>query len=109
MFTFSSQAQSWDAKSENAQFQIRVNNHTAYSSEIKKLAGLFTKSDFELIQNRCLTKEGVFRLDISQDKSTITVYYLDWIDNWTINWLITEASSELAHTFRFHSKTEFTF
>lgn len=109
LFTFTSQAQSWGAKSENAQFQTRINNHTAYSSEVKKVSGLFSDNDFQLIKNRCLTKEGVFKLDMSQDKSTIIVYYLDWIDQWTINWLFTEANPELDHSLRIHPKVEFTF
>lgn len=109
LFTSSSQAQSWGAKLENAQFQNRVNNHLAYTSQVKKTLGLFTKDDFELISNRCLTKEGVFKLEITQDKSTIIIYYLDWIDQWTINWLFTEANPELDHKLRIHPKVEFTF
>ena len=109
LLTFSSQAQSWGAKSENAQFQVRVNNHSAYTSIVKKTQGLFTQDDFDLINDRCLTKEGVFRLDMSQDKSTITVYYIDWIDQVTIDWLFTEASPTLAHKLRIHPKVDFTF
>lgn len=108
-FTFSSQAQSWGAKLENAQFQTRVNNHTAYSAEVKKTQGLFTDDDFDLISDRCLTKEGVFKLALSSDKSTITVFFLDWIDHWTINWLFTEGNPALDGKLRIHPKTDFTF
>jgi hypothetical protein len=109
LFTFSSQAQTWGAKIENAQFQNSVNNHLAYTSEVKKTQGIFSDDDFQLISNRCLTKEGVFKLDISQDKSTIYIYYLDWIDQWTINWLFTEANPALDHKLRIHPGVEFTF
>lgn len=109
LFTFSSQAQSWNAKLENAQYQTRVNNHSAYTREVKKTQGLFSDDEFGLISDRCLTKEGVFRLEISSDKSTITVYSLEWIDHVTINWLFTEASPELNHTLRIHPKEEFIF
>ena len=109
ILTFNSQAQSWEAKIENAQFQTRVNNHTAYSREVKKTQGVFTNDDFELISNRCLEKEGVFKLSLSSDKSTITVFFLEWIDHWTINWLFTEASPNLSNKLRIHPKTEFTF
>jgi hypothetical protein len=109
LFTFSSQAQSWGAKLENAQFQVHVNDYLAFSSEVKKTQGLFTDDDFNLISDRCLTKEGVFRLSLSADKSTITVYFLEWIDQWTINWLFTEANPALDHKLRIHQKTEFTF
>lgn len=109
LFTFNSQAQSWEAKMENAQFQTRVNNYLAYSCEVKKTQGLFTDDDFDLISNRCLSKEGIFRLVFSQDKSTITVYYLEWIDHWTINWLFSEASPDLSHKLRIHPSTEFNF
>ena len=109
LFTFSSHAQSWGAKVENAQFETRVNNRIAYSSEVKKTQGLFNDDDLQIISNRCLTKDGVFRLTLSADKSTITVYYLDWIDQWTINWLFTEANPTLAHKLRIHPKVEFNF
>lgn len=109
LFTFSSQAQTWGAKLENAQFQIRINNHSAYTSEVKKVQGLFSENDFQLISDRCLSKEGVFKIDISQDKSTLIVYYLDWIDQWTINWLFTEANPELNYKLRIHPKVVFNF
>lgn len=109
LFTFSSQAQSWAAKQENAHFQMNVNNYLAYTSEVKKTQGEFTDDDFDLILNRCLTKEGVFKLSLSEDKSTITVYYLEWIDHWTIHWLFSEANPELKTKLRIHPKVEFTF
>lgn len=109
LFTFNSQAQTWASKAENAQFQTRVNNYLAYSREVKKTQGVFTDDDFDLISNRCLTKEGIFRLEISQDKSTITVYFLEWIDLFTVNWLFTEANSALKYKLRIHPEVEFTF
>lgn len=109
LFAVSSQAQSWGAKIEDARFQTRVNNYLAYSCEVKKTQGLFTDDDFDLVSNRCLTKDGVFRLTLSQDKSTITVYFLEWIDHWTINWLFTEASPDLNYKLRIHEQTEFIF
>lgn len=109
LFTFSSQAQSWDAKIENAQYQNRVNDNFVYTSEVTKSQGLFTDDDFELIRNRCLTKDGVFKLDFSQDKSIIVVYYLDWIDDWTINWLFTEANPDLEELLEIQPKVVFTF
>lgn len=109
LFAFGSQAQTWEAKSESARFQIRVNNYSAYSREVTKTQGVFSHDDFELISNRCLKKEGVFRLDISSDKSTITVYSLEWIDHLTINYLFTEANPALNYALRIHPKIEFTF
>lgn len=102
-------AQSWESKFENAQFENRVNGHEAYTSEVKKVSGEFTKAEFNLILNRCETKEGVFKMDISDDKSTITIYYLNWIDQVTINWLFTEAVPELENTLRIHQKVSYTF
>ena len=57
LFTFGSQAQSWAAKQENAQYQNRVNNLEVYTSEVKiaQAGETFSKGDFDLIQNRCLT------------------------------------------------------
>ena len=102
-------AQSWESKYENAHFENRVNGHEAYTSIVKKIAGEFTKAEFNSIQNRCQTKEGVFRVEISDDKSTITIYYLNWIDQVTINWLFTEAVPELESSLRIHEKVVFTF
>jgi len=107
--TFNSQAQSWEAKIENAQFQVKHNNYSAYSCVVKKNQGLFSDDDFERISKRCLTKDGIFRVALSQDKSMITVFYLDWIDHWTINWLFSEASPALKNTLRIHPQTEFSF
>jgi hypothetical protein len=109
LFTFSSQAQSWSAKAENAQFEVNVNNWSAYSCEVKLTQGVFSDDDFQLVSDRCLTKEGVFRLELSGDKSTITVYFLEWIDHWTINWLFTEGNPSLENRLRIHPKTQFTF
>lgn len=109
LFTFSSQAQTWAAKLENAQFQNRVNNYTAYTCEVKKTQGLFTEAEFELVSDRCLTKDGIFKLSLSQDKATIIIYYLEWIDHWTINWLFSEASPTLVSKLRIHPQVEFTF
>lgn len=109
LFTFTSQAQSWDAKAENAQFQNRVNNYAAYTREVKKVSGLFSLDDFTLIQNRCQTKEGIFKLELSDDKSTITVYLLEWIDQWTIDWLFSEASPQLANSLRIHPEVVYNF
>jgi hypothetical protein len=108
LFSFGSQAQSWAAKAENAQFEINVNNVLAYTSEVKLTQGVFTDDEFELVSDRCLTKDGVFRMELSTDKSTITIYYLEWIDHWTINWLFTEGSPSLENRLRIHPKTEFT-
>lgn len=109
LFTFTSQAQSWDAKAENAQFQNRVNNYAAYTREVKKVSGLFSADDFTLIENRCISKEGIFKLELSDDQSTITVYFLEWIDQWTIDWLFSEANPALAHSLRIHPKVAYTF
>jgi len=78
LLSFSVDAQSWDAKLENAQFQTSVNNHLAFSSEISKNQGVFTDEDFLRVSERCLTKEGVFKLELSDDNSSIKVYFLDW-------------------------------
>ena len=104
-----SEAQSWAAKAENAQFEVNVNNWSAYSCEVKLNQGLFTDDDFQLVSDRCLTKDGIFRLDMSPDKSTITIYFLEWIDHWTINWLFSEGSTALENRLRIHPKVEFTF
>ena len=109
LFTFSSQAQSWAAKAENAQFEVNVNNWSAYSCEVKLNQGLFTDDDFQLVSDRCLTKDGILRLALSSDKSTITVYFLEWIDHWTINWLFSEGSPTLENRLRIHPKAAFTF
>ena len=109
LFSFGSQAQSWEAKMEDAQFQNRVNNYAAYTSEVKKTQGIFTDNEFNQVLDRCITKDGIFRLELSEDYSTITVYYLDWIDQWTINWLFTEASPTLDPKLRIHQKVEFEF
>ena len=102
-------AQSWDAKYESAHFENRVNGHDAFTSEVKKLSGEFTKEEYNAIRNRCETKEGVFKLDISSDKTTIYVYYLNWIDQVTINWLFTEAVPEMEFSLRIHEKVTFNF
>lgn len=105
--TFNSQAQSWDAKWENALFQIMHQNVLAYKSEVKKNVGVFTDDDFQLVTDRCLTKDGVFRLELSDDKSTITVYFLEWIDHWTINWLFSEGSPALENKLRIYPNSPF--
>lgn len=109
LFTVSSQAQTWAAKAENAQFEVNVNEWSAYSCEVKLNEGLFSDNDFLLVSERCLTKDGIFRLDLSSDKSTITVYFLEWIDHWTINWLFSEGSPALENKLRIHPKSDFTF
>ncbi|MFK7785369.1 MAG: hypothetical protein AB8B56_09645 [Crocinitomicaceae bacterium] len=109
LLSYSADAQSWDAKLENAQFQTRVHNHLAFSSEISKNQGIFTDEDFDLVSDRCLTKEGVFKLELSDDKSSIKVYFLDWIDQWTINWLFIEGNSEFEGKLRINQKIKFTF
>jgi hypothetical protein len=103
------QAQSWDAKYENASFENRVNGYEAYTSEVKKVSGEFSKDEYSAIRNRCETKEGIFKLELSSDKTTIVIYYLSWIDQVTINWLFTEAVPELTLSLRIHPKVNFNF
>ena len=108
--SFQSHAQSWEAKFEDALFQHNVNNFEAFSREVSRPQGvLFTEDDFNLIKNRCLTKDGIFRIEFSDDKSIITVYYLEWIDTFTIDWLFTEASPTLDQQIRIHSQVPYTF
>lgn len=109
IFAFNSQAQSWAAKLENAQFQVRVNNYTAHTSEVKATQGTFSDNEFDLISNRCLSKEGIFKLDLSPEKTTITVYYLNWIDEFTINWLFTEAVPDINRKMKILPKEDYTF
>ncbi len=109
-FTIFSQSQTWSSKLENAMFQNRINNVNVYTSEVKKIQGeLFTISDFNFISEKCLTKEGIFKLDISEDRSTIIVYFLEWIDQVTINWVFTEANYELNNKLRIHQKMDYSF
>lgn len=95
LFAYNAQAQSWDAKLEDAQFQVRVNDYTAYTSTVFLSERFFTDDEFNRIQERCLPKEGIFKLELSPDKNIITVYLLNWIDEFTINWLFTEAVPDL--------------
>ncbi len=108
--SFQSYAQSWEAKYEDALFQHTTNNFQAFSREVSRRQGaLFSEDDFNLIENRCLTKDGIFRLEYSDDQSTITVYYIEWIDSFTIDWLFTEASPSLDQQIRIHSPIPYTF
>jgi hydroxymethylbilane synthase len=70
-----------------------------YDAIILATAGLkrlnLDLSEFELISKRCLSKEGIFKLELSTDKTTITVFFLNWIDQFTINWLFTEAAPDI--------------
>lgn len=102
-------AQTWESKFESAHFENRVNGHAAFSSEVKKVSGTFTHPEYNAIRNRCATKEGVFKLEISADQTTITIFYLNWIDQVTINWLFTEAVPELELSLRIHQKVSFNF
>lgn len=109
LFAFNSQAQSWAAKLENAQYQVRVNNYTAFTREVKSTQGPFSENEFNLISNRCLSKEGIFKLELSPEKTTITVYFLNWIDQFTINWLFTEAVPEINQKMKILPEVEYTF
>ncbi len=102
-------AQTWESKYESANFENRVNGHDAFSSEVKKVFGAFTHPEYNAIRSRCETKEGVFKLEISADLTTITVFYLNWIDQVTINWLFTEAVPELELSLRIHQKVNYDF
>ncbi len=110
LVSFQSNAQSWGAKFEDAQYQHFTNNFSAYTREVKRTHdNIFSMDDFELISDRCLSKEGIFRLELSDDQSTITVYLLEWIDQFTIDWLFTEASPTLDNQLRIHAPVQFTF
>lgn len=110
LVSFQSNAQSWDAKFEDAQFQHFTNNYSAYTRDVRRSDGtVFSMDDYELISDRCLSKEGIFRLELSDDQLTIRVYLLEWIDQYTIDWLFTEARPTLDHQLRIHAPVAFSF
>ena len=109
VISFTSYSQSWEAKLENAQFRNRVHNNKAFSCQVTKINGTFTSEEFELIERKCLIKEGIFKMTLSSDERTITLGYLDWIDQLTIQLLFNEAIEGIFATTNFSPKGIYSF
>lgn len=105
LLPFVGMSQSESQRIENARFEVTTNNETAFSTQINSQSGPFGMKEFLELEKELLQKEGIFDVKLLNDRKTIRLDHLSYIEIETIKSLIVGYRTE----FEIEEKVPYTF